>query len=1014
MDSGADLAQLSSEFLDFLRKFDPSDDQSEWSVILAPPSRSPSSTAEVSLPFAIDQLALSDGARYILISAAQRAPGFQATVSTTLVLIEMIERGRVQGGAYWSADFLRQAVDPYIAKYTEMRDSYLKRYDRDEPGESAAHLVTPGLAYVLARAQDLAEATTGDRNVSARHILATIIADPPNPHRLGSTKRLMELGIELPLLRQHLFEWLRAYGDNDEAWRLFLLGADTAPHRLTEFDADDTRGPDLLDIEQDARALATLIAARSLSPPLSIGLFGDWGTGKTFFMRQLQRTVAKLSKDARDSVKPQREVPFFKHVVQIEFNAWHYVEGNLWASLVEHIFRNLRQSDISTRESIEEMQRHWIEQLGFKETALVEATERVSEAASRVVSADQRVATLKLEYDRKTSELQRLSAHSIARDFTLAGVPSIVREALQPLGLHPVGAAVTELQSSLRQARSILERGNSVITPLIRATDRRNRWRSLVLILVGGPLAGLLVGTLLTALGKTAIGQISSVATALATLLTFGARWIRTQATWMSDRLDQLERANRSYDEALAKEQAGMAEAITSKEQELALERQDYAMAQQTADQARREHDTVKQELANTTPGRLLDKFIEDRAASSDYRKHLGVLAVTRDDFQQLSKLMEAENERLTNLPTASEEVPNADKRINRIVLYIDDLDRCPPDKVIDVLQAVHLLLAFPLFVVVVGVDARWISRSLEARYRELLRVDGSDPAASINEMFGAARSDDYLEKIFQIPLWLRPLGASGARRMIQGLLRPTRITSQPRSRQQSATMSAPSTQSGMAADVKPQQGLSERNAPTTSEPFAESKDARTLILDETRHQPGDENLARLSANVESLEIRDFEIDTMEDLSPLLGRSPRALKRFINVYRLIKAGLTEAELGLFVRRRDDSFSPYETVLFLFAVDTGLPRISRTVFDILRREAVERAVSSRQDEKQSNGMNYDLISALESSLTTTPEGPGLKAWLMENQRSAKLVNVLPQLTMWLDRVSRYSFQAAQVE
>ncbi len=41
--------------------------------------------------------------------------------------------------------------------------------------------------------------------------------------------------------------------------------------------------------------------------------------------------------------------------------------------------------------------------------------------------------------------------------------------------------------------------------------------------------------------------------------------------------------------------------------------------------------------------------------------------------------------------------------RIDRIVLYIDDLDRCPEVKVVEVLQAVHLLLAYPLFVVVVG-----------------------------------------------------------------------------------------------------------------------------------------------------------------------------------------------------------------------------------------------------------------------------------------------------------------------
>ena len=47
-------------------------------------------------------------------------------------------------------------------------------------------------------------------------------------------------------------------------------------------------------------------------------------------------------------------------------------------------------------------------------------------------------------------------------------------------------------------------------------------------------------------------------------------------------------------------------------------------------------------------------------------------------------------------------------------MLYIDDLERCEPDQVVQVLQAVHLLLAMELFVVVVGVDPRWLLRSLQ------------------------------------------------------------------------------------------------------------------------------------------------------------------------------------------------------------------------------------------------------------------------------------------------------------
>jgi KAP-like P-loop domain-containing protein len=71
------------------------------------------------------------------------------------------------------------------------------------------------------------------------------------------------------------------------------------------------------------------------------------------------------------------------------------------------------------------------------------------------------------------------------------------------------------------------------------------------------------------------------------------------------------------------------------------------------------------------------------------------------------------------------------------------DLDRCDPDVVADVLDAVHLLLALPLFVVIVGVDPRWLKRSLRERHPELL-----SPTQSGVPSTSAA---DYLEKVFQL-----------------------------------------------------------------------------------------------------------------------------------------------------------------------------------------------------------------------------------------------------------------------
>ena len=110
---------------------------------------------------------------------------------------------------------------------------------------------------------------------------------------------------------------------------------------------------------------------------------------------------------------------------------------------------------------------------------------------------------------------------------------------------------------------------------------------------------------------------------------------------------------------------------------------------------------------------------------STDYRSRLGVLGVVRDDLRTIEAEITGNNLAATqtvdadspDTPTTGtsegDNQPPARPLPNRIVLYIDDLDRCPPPKVLQVLEAVHLLLAFPIFVVFVAVDSRWLTSAL-------------------------------------------------------------------------------------------------------------------------------------------------------------------------------------------------------------------------------------------------------------------------------------------------------------
>ena len=112
-------------------------------------------------------------------------------------------------------------------------------------------------------------------------------------------------------------------------------------------------------------------------------------------------------------------------------------------------------------------------------------------------------------------------------------------------------------------------------------------------------------------------------------------------------------------------------------------------------------------------------RYLLERVQSSAYRDRLGLVSLVREDLETL----------VTMLDPATR--PTVGPPIDRIVLYIDDLDRCPPARVVEVLEAIHLLLAFPVFVVIVAVDSRWLLTSLELYYRELLGPGETGPSSS-------------------------------------------------------------------------------------------------------------------------------------------------------------------------------------------------------------------------------------------------------------------------------------------
>jgi hypothetical protein len=83
-------------------------------------------------------------------------------------------------------------------------------------------------------------------------------------------------------------------------------------------------------------------------------------------------------------------------------------------------------------------------------------------------------------------------------------------------------------------------------------------------------------------------------------------------------------------------------------------------------------------------------------------------------------------------------------------------------------------------------------------------------------------------------------------------------------------------------------------------------------------------------ANPKGLELTDREVLFMQSLAPVIGRSPRTAKRFVNVYRLLRCSLPDWRLERFLGG-DDEPGDFRAAMLLLALVVGCPGAARVLF-----------------------------------------------------------------------------------
>jgi len=545
-----------------------------------------------------------------------------------------------------------------------------------------------------------------------------------------------------------------------------------AARSIPGYDSDNRAGDDLLDADRDAFALAALIASGELRPPLAIGLFGDWGSGKTFVLDRIGAELDRLT-------RPGGPEGYLKHVSVIPFNAWHYAETNLWASLVDQVIRKIEPARPALA----------VPEVAEAKRLADQADKQREQAAAKLIQAQRDTEKAKNLFIR-----QRRTAWSLG------------------IGVLLLASAVALLAALGESARVVAVAG--------------------VAAAVFGSLAA-------------AVAQFTKV---------------RGQATEIID----AGRAGLSILSRVSGRAAGMAaQAAALNERKLVGEQEaakaNAARLRAAADQAEQRANT---DVVGTVLGRL--------SSVTEYREQLSLVARTRERFDLL-------NQAVTGTAPADRK---------RFVIVIDDLDRCAPENVVKVLEAVHLLFNYEMFVVLLAVDTRWLAQSLQIRYRQLLgETDGAGPY-------------DYLEKIIQIPVHLLPLDEALVRSMITGL---TGVPLTPPAESEETSAQAPHE--------------TDHSGPGDASPFG-AKAVSALIAQHAR-------TGRPPLPAQVLRITPDEATAMSAVAPLVGTTPRTVKRFVNTYRLLKARTDDpAEFG----RLQGGIGDHEVVAFLLAVVTSRPAV----------------------------------------------------------------------------------------
>jgi hypothetical protein len=170
---------------------------------------------------------------------------------------------------------------------------------------------------------------------------------------------------------------------------------------------------------------------------------------------------------------------------------------------------------------------------------------------------------------------------------------------------------------------------------------------------------------------------------------------------------------------------------------------------------------TIGALAAKLSAGVLLGRLSGGAVSLADLNDLIAQYAKQRHETEsEMSKLRE----------TLQRQADTIHDKGARLVFFIDDLDRCEPNEIIDLLESVKLFLDLRHVFIIIAIAKDVVDRGVAFKYRDFAFTKDSEVLAV---------GDEYLDKMIQLPLYLLPIDSGAVGQFMRGFDLPEDVQAQ-------------------------------------------------------------------------------------------------------------------------------------------------------------------------------------------------------------------------------------------